>query len=523
MKKLLALMVVFLFAACGPKKAKITPELIESEAKIKEADSLFHKGSYSCLKEALHAYKDLFPVKRFGKEAKEKFIKTALLLTLREKELGVLEYKSLEEASKLIQAASFLSEYLLDLEVVDSIPRKTKGFVTDFLMDPSRIDETYNRLKKNVPVWAGRLKEKSLTDEFSAYLYISLLHNFGYYLGEEKTDFSRFSRVFSESPSIQYILSIYPKENEESLNGIVSKEPLFYEVHYSLGEIALRKGEIVTAEKNFLAVYEHIPESSSTVISLASILFVFEDFERSLQLYDEALRLAPAYRDALLGKALCLSYSSRNQEAIEVCQKLIAMGSFLMGESHYWLAWNQNELERLDEARQSIENAKKYLIGDNDVLTLAGIIAFKRENLEEAERNFTEALNLNPANCEAHFYMGSIHARKNDWKNSGLSYGRAAHCYQSAEKALEERIKEIEESSFSEERKAKLVAKKKAQLRKTALTKATSFYNGAASYFNAGMKDEALYFARQAAVHSSLKEKAEELLNKIKELKQLKH
>lgn len=519
MKKLLTFILIFLFAFCAPKKAKITPQLIESETKIKEADSLFKKGSYSCLKEALQAYKDLFPIKRFGKEAKEKFIKTALLLTLREKELGVLEYKSLEEASKLIQAASFLSEYLLDLDVVDSIPRKTKGFVTDFLMDTSRIDETHNRLKKNVPAWASRLKEKSLSDEFSAYLYISLVHNFPYYLGEAKPDFSRFSRVFSQSPSIRYILSFYPRENEESLNGIINTEPLFYEAHYFLGEIALRKGELITAEKNFLAVYEHIPESSSTVISLASIYFAFEDFKRSLELYEEALRLAPEYRDALLGKALCLSYSGRNQEAVEACQKLIAMGSFLMGESHYWLAWNQNELERLDEAWQSIENAKKYFVGNNDVLTLAGIIAFKRENLEEAEKNFDEALKLNPANSEAHFYTGSIHARKKDWKNSGLSYGRAAHCYERAEKALEERIKEIEESSFSEERKEKLVARKKAQLRKTALTKATSFYNGAAGCFNAGMKEEALHFARQAALHSSLKEKAEELSNKIKELK----
>ena len=190
-----------------------------------------------------------------------------------------------------------------------------------------------------------------------------------------------------------------------------------------------------------------------------------------------------------------------------------------MGESHYWLAWNQDELERLAEAWQSIENAKKYFVGNNEVLTLAGIIAFKRENLGEAEKNFQEALSLNPANSEAHFYMGSIHARKMDWKNSGLSYGRAAHCYEKVEKALEERIKEIEESSFSEERKERLVARKKAQLRKTALTKATSFYNGAAGYFNAGMKEEALRFAQQAALHNSLKEKAEELANKIKELK----
>jgi len=57
-------------------------------------------------------------------------------------------------------------------------------------------------------------------------------------------------------------------------------------------------------------------------------------------------------------------------------------------------------------------------------------------------------------------------------------------------------------------------------LKKTVLTKATFFYNAAAGYFNAGMKEQAPNLAQKATLHSALKEKAEELILKIKELNQ---
>jgi len=518
MKKNLIFFLLLLLAFCAPqKKIKMTPQMIEYQSKISEAESLYKKGSYSCLKEAFQIYQDLNALPRLRKQIKEKLIKTALLLSLREKELGVLEYKALEEASRLIQASHSLSEFSVYLDIVDSMPRKTKGFVKDFLQDSSQIDATYTKLKNNVPIWIEQLKEQNASEEFFAYLYICLKSNFSYFLGEEKLDFSHFRDLFPDSRLIQYISSIYPEENEERLKGLIEKEPLFYEVYYFLGEIALSHGQLITAELNFLKFYQQIPQSSSTVISLASIYLAFEELAKSLEFYEQALRMAPEYRDALLGKAICLSYLGKNEEAIGCCNKLISLGSFLMGESHYWLAWNQNELENLDGAWESIENAKKYLYGNSDLLSLAGIVAFKKENLEVAEKNFLESLEINPSNGEACFYLGSIYAKKQDWKNSGIYFGLSAYCYQRVEKALAEKIKEIEDSSFSEERKEKLISRKKAQLRKTDLTKATAFYNGAAGYFNAGMKEEALTFAQNAALHSALKEKAEELIKKIKE------
>lgn len=504
-------------AFCAPgKKIKVEPTLIDYQNKIKDADNLMKRGSYSCLKEASQVYRELLAFRRFQKQTKERLIKADLLLTLREKELGVLEHKSLEEASRLIQASPTLPEYSVYLDIVNSIPRNTKGFVYDFLKDSSKIDTTYNKLKKDVPLWANLLKEKYRTGEFFAYLYISLIYNFSPYFGEEKVDLSAILRIFPQSPLIQYKLSISPAENEERLNLLLEKEPLFYEAHYFLGELSLTRGLLVTAEQNFVKVYQQVPESSSTIISLAIIYFALEELGESLEFYEQAIKMAPEYRDALLGKAICLSYLEKNEEAIECCDKLIALGSFFMGESYYWLAWNQNELGNLAAAWESAENAKKFLYGNSELLTLSGIIAFKKENLEIAEKNFMEALQINATNYEANFYLGNIHAKRQDWKNSGIYFGLAAYSSERIEKTLEEKIKEIEDSSLSQERKEKLISRKKAQLRKTVLSKATAFYNGAAGYFNAGMKEEALSLAQKASLHSAFKEKAEELISKIK-------
>jgi hypothetical protein len=48
------------------------------------------------------------------------------------------------------------------------------------------------------------------------------------------------------------------------------------------------------------------------------------------------------------------------------------------------------------------------------------------------------------------------------------------------------------------------------------LTKATSWYNAAAGFYNAGFPNKALQLAEKAASHSALKEKADDLLDLMK-------
>ena len=314
---------------------------------------------------------------------------------------------------------------------------------------------------------------------------------------------------------IRYKLSLYPKESPENLEKLLQDNPGFYEAYYFLGQIAFKMGQLITAEKNLLKAYQDFPESSSIMISLASLYFAFEELDKSLEYYEKSIKMAPNYRDALLGKAMCLSYLGRHREAVETCNIILTLGKYYLGETHYWLAWNQNELGELENAWENIENSKKYLIGYGQVYSLAGIIAFNQKNLDEAENNFFEACKQDASNGDSPYYMGKIKAIREDWLNSGVYFERASSNYQIKEEFIQKRIKDIENSAFSEERKKKHVARKKNQLSKLQLTKATAWYNAAAGYYNAGMKEKALELVQKAASHSALKDKAQELLDLI--------
>ncbi|UCC40577.1 MAG: hypothetical protein JSV96_03785 [Candidatus Aminicenantes bacterium] len=532
MKKFLIIFLLVPLAFCAPKKeVDAVPKIseFEYEGRIEEADTLFSRGNYSCLKEAFQIYSDLLPEPYHRESTKEKLIKTALLLTLREKELGILEYKYLAKATNLIKTSPTLPEFPIYLDIVNSIPKKTKGVTRDFVRDSSQVDMTYDEIKKHVHTWNMHLKEKSGSDEFFAYLYISLNSDLSHYI-EEKPVLTPLLKIYSDSPLIQYKLSLYQKENQtlpdellqkdpgykKKLEELIEKEPLFHEAYYFLGDLALGRKKFITAEKNFLKAYEQIPESSFTIISLANIYSAFEELKESIEFYQEALKLMPTYRDALLGKAFCLGYLGRNDEAIEVLYRLLRLGKYFMGETHYWLAWNYNELENLELAWEYIEKAKTYIIGQGELHTLAGVIAFNKGDLGVAEDNLKDAIKLGDSSCEASYYLGKVYVKKQEWKNSGDYFGRAGICYESIEKALNDKIEEIKSSAFSEERKERHILRKKIQLRKTILIKATCFYNAAAGFYNVGVKRGALAFAERASSHPLFKQKAEELILNIK-------
>ncbi|MDH5706918.1 MAG: hypothetical protein OEZ45_12965, partial [Candidatus Aminicenantes bacterium] len=376
-KSVCAIFLLIVSFSCAPKKKVVlTPlQLEEFQDKAEAADRLYETGSYTCLKESCKIYKDLLSVQHNQKSIKKNLIKAVILMIIRQRELGIHESTYFDEASALIRNNPFLSEFSTCLELADSIPVRTKGMKGDIIDDSRRSDSRRERLKENIEKWRQELEEKSKTEVFYAYLHIARNCHFTYITRENKVigetaDLTYLREIFPHSPLIKYKLSFCPQEDVEGLRKLLQTEPRFYEIHYFLGEQALNQGLLVTAEKNFLECFEHIPESLPTVISLASISFAFEDFEKSLDFYDKAISMVPEFREALLGKAICLSYMERHEEAIEVCNEILRLGGYYLGDTCYWLAWNQNELERLDEAWESVEKSKTYFVGYSQVFSL---------------------------------------------------------------------------------------------------------------------------------------------------------
>lgn len=78
--------------SCAPrKKVPFTPEQIaEFNSKIKEAQALLNRGSYSSLERAFNIFEELLDFPPYQKSARENLVKTAILLCLRENEIGVI-------------------------------------------------------------------------------------------------------------------------------------------------------------------------------------------------------------------------------------------------------------------------------------------------------------------------------------------------------------------------------------------------------------------------------------------------
>jgi len=235
-----------------------------------------------------------------------------------------------------------------------------------------------------------------------------------------------------------------------------------------------------------------------------------------MKFQEEILDIAPTHRDALLGKAICLSYLGRYKEAADMCRTMIRLGDYYLGEAHYWLAWSQNELEEYENAWANVQKSKDYLVGYEPVFFLAGMVAFNQDKLAEAEENLKQAYKINSSNGDSPYYLGKIKSIQEDWLAAGSYFERAGVVYEQNESSIRRKMEEIKGSSFSEQRKKNLISHKARQLQKTILSKVTAWYNAAAGYYNADKKEKAVQMAEKAAAHPAFKEKAEELIELMK-------
>lgn len=510
-----AVLASMLLSCCAPKEKvqtappTSTPEL---ENKAVEAERFFKKGCYVGFKKAIEIYQELYTQPSMRGKITVSFIKTLILMTVRERELGILNDRYIQKAMEILKENPSLRSFVPYVELANTMYPKTKGIMRDInVMGTVKV---VGDVLKNAELKAD-MKLKALSDDYYAYLYVNFYSSFANYL-EQKEELSGFAKLYQDSILFKYKTATADlREDPKLLEALVEAEPEFYEAYYHLGELALGAQKLLEAEKNFIKASDGIPESPQITIYLGSIYMATEEFEKGLEFYEKTLALAPAYRDALLGKAVCLSYMGKFNEAIEVLNKLVAMGFYLMGESHYWLAWNYHELKDNDNAQLHIEESKGRLPTNGEVFSLAGTIAFEKNEIDKAEKEFLESLKYG-GNTEALFGLGKVYAQKQKWLDSALYYSHATVAVGQSESVVAERIKQIKNSTLAEERKAKMIAKKEQQLKILAATKATGYYDAAVGYFNAGRGSLALEMAEKAASHPQFKEAAAELIKKIK-------
>ena len=515
LKLSLAIVAFLAAAACGPIGGHLqAPEQRQGRTLLEEANRLRGRDNYISLKRAFTLYKDLYVRPSLRDAVLVPYLETSLLLTVRGKELGIGDPLPFETAGGLIANHRALSRYRPFFEIAFVLPVKTKGVMTD-------IDNKFAwvKLGEDLQPQEPRLRQRALADEFSAYLYAAWI--------SERFDYGKIESLdeiygrFPLSKSLRYKAAASIRSvDTDALGKLLDENSEFYEAHFQLGQAALGKGLLLEAEKEFLKSYQGIPESPETRILLASIYFATEETDKSLEFYEKTLEIAPEYRDAILGKAICLTTLGRNKEAIAVLEKNLALGYWLLGETHFWLAWNYHALKDGAKASFHIEEAKTRLGTASEVFSLSGTIRFEAGNKDGAETDFREALRHNTVNTEALLGLGHVFAKREIWIESGEWYLKAGDTSEMSAAAVRAKIGEIEGSDLLPARKEALLRKKRAQLDSHLQSRAMAFYLAAAALANGGRTADALGAAEKAAGHSLYKQKAEELAAKIRSLKE---
>jgi tetratricopeptide (TPR) repeat protein len=518
-RKALALAVLAAAAfgtACAPgvsERPRTLPAPGDSAAKMAEAEGWLRRGHYTAFKKAAGLLQEVY--RRPGRPAgaPSGYLRALTLLRIRECQIGILFGPTSEEARRVIRENPGLQGFSAMVEMADSLSsiRPSQGIQTD--INPVQV----TRGVADADKLRAELRSRTSGEDFYAYFYVSFFGSVSAWSSSQKEDLSPIYALFPDSTLMLYANAVrYTKENPEILDRLAQADPEFYEAYFHRGEMALAERSLLSAEKNFLQALPGLGGSPQETIYLASIYTATEEFDKSLEFYDRTLALSPGYRDALLGKAICQSYMGQSGEALATLRRMIELGNWLMGECHYWMAWNHHALKDLEAAQAHIEESKGRLPTNSEVFGLAGTIALEKNQYERAEKEFKDALKYNAANTEALFGLGRISDHGGKWLDAAGYYEQAAEVVGKNEASILARIDQIRAASLGDARRTAMLAKKESQLRIARATLAFSCYNTAAAWVNAGFKERAVPWARKAAGHPQFKDQANALLTKIK-------
>lgn len=503
------------WTACAPEagdRPRLIPAPDDSAVRIAEAQGLVKRGHYAAFKKAAALYQGVYARPGRQKNVAYAYVRALILLRVRECRIGIIFSSTAETARAIVRDNPELRGLLplVDLADLLSSTRPSQGIQTDInqVQVKHGVDDI-GKLRTD-------LRTKTAGEDFYAYLYVVFFGAMAGY-SDQIEDLSPYYGLFPDSPLMLYANAVRDtKEQPDILVRLAKADPEFYEAHFHLGEIALAERNLLSAERNFLKALPELGGSPQETIYLASIYTATEEFEKGLEFYDRTLELSPEYRDAILGKAICQSYLGRTAEAIQTLDKMIALGNWLMGEAHYWLAWNYHSLKDEAAAQRHIEESKGRLPTNAEVFGLAGSIALDRNETDRAEKEFLEALRYNGSHTEAIFGMGRINDIREKWPAAAGWYETASKVVGDVENALRGKIAEIKAAPLTEDRRAAMLSKKESQLRVARATLALACYNAAAAWVNAGFKERARPWAEKAAAHPQFKDQAAALMAKIK-------
>jgi tetratricopeptide (TPR) repeat protein len=508
---LFALCVVAGACASSPKRPAVAPGPSPSE-RIAAADALVRAGCFDCLLAAFREYDVLRAVPAVAAAATTGATRAAALLAVRERDLGTEDSGYLRRAGELAASITPCDPTLsLLLQVADSLP--ARGGARSVTDDTALVRN--QTALRNQAAWTEMLRLHADDDALAAYLWLSF--NCAYVSGLRQAvgDWLVAAPTWRDTTLLKFKVAICSGYTRSSFDALLEAEPRFVELNYFIGVSAAFAGKIDDAIEHLRRAYAWRQRWPGVTYTLAADYVVLEEFDKAIEFYDHTLEVFPTFPDALLEKGKTQTYAGRYAEAIATLDRLLALERWLVGDARYWRAVNENQLEQLDVAWDDVEMAAK-LMRNAAVPKLAGIIAYKRHQLDVAREKFEESWKLGREDCETGFYLGIVLGEQSTWARTAQVLSDTTACLEKAEEKLKAEIAAIQVSTDHPERQLRQIHKREQDIAKGRRMTATSWFNIAVSYFSLSRKDEAREYAAKVADDEQFGERARDLLSRLR-------
>ena len=361
------------------------------------------------------------------------------------------------------------------------------------------------------------LRERATADEFGAYVWLAFACASETPRHPDRSLLAPTDAV-RDVPLIAFKRAICRGVRPEPLRALLERDPRFVETKYLLGsyDVGLMtsgQDKLDEADRLFNEAYAWHAQWPAVTQSIANVAMTVEEFERAALFYDRTLALEPLAVDALLGKARALTYLGKPIDAIATTDQLLAARWFV-GDARYWRALNESELERNDDAWIDVELADKLLV-NADVPKLAGLIAYRRRELDLSRGKFELARKRNTNDCETVYTWASF--------SPNSACGRAPRrCCSKPDSASRTPSADTPRRS---RRFAHRTIRRSVRRRRLRGASSTSprdaacrrhrWFDIAVAYYNLSRKEEARQFAEKVAGDEQFGERAKEILARL--------
>jgi tetratricopeptide (TPR) repeat protein len=508
-------LVAFVQFGCAAAKPAVAPRspVQSALARLAAADAQVRAGCFDCLASALEEYSQLRSLAAVADVASIGAARSAALLAIRERELGTVDGGYLARAREIV-AANPRAQATLGalLDIADTLP--LRGGVPQ-VSDDVALMRNQTALQ-NRDLWTAQLRAHANDDALSAYIWLAFNCAYVPSVDHAVADWLTFEPAWRDTPLVALeAATCGSKTDNRSLERLLMNDPRFVEVHYLLSFGLAYTGRIDAAMDHLLNAYRWRSDWPAVTSALADDYLVLEDFDRAIDFIDRTLALVPRYPDAILNKAKALTYTGRYVDSLQVVDQLLAQKS-LVGEARYWRALNEEALGRYDEAWADIELANKELF-NAAVPKLAGIIAYRRKQLDVSRENFESSWRRDRDDCETGFYLGIVLGEQGTWTRTADVLIDSVACFEKLETRLYEEIANIRASTQPPDRQTRQINKREAQIASNRRLIVTAWYNTAVSYFTLSKKEEARQFAEKVIADDEFGERARQLLMRLRE------